>query len=704
MTVLQLLPSLNYGGVETYVIRLSAALVRRGHRVVIASAGGLLEEKCRRAGVKTVRLSMLGLRPPLAVFRLARLCAREQVDLISAHNWTAGAVGYLAARWAKVPFVLTIHGLRGPARRWLTFYWSRKVVVVSENSRRHLIERFGLPPERVVLGFVGVDTEEFAPRPPSPVLARLLGLYPSGPIVVHISRLSQGKAPVALALIETMPSLDAVSPRVQALVIGDGPLAAAVSRAAEQMNQRMGRRAVVYIPGRSDIPEILSLASAVVGTATVALEGMACAVPVVAAGKGGFVGTITPENIESAAAACFGDHAEPGELPAVSSDALSQALSPLLAESEHRERLGLSCRRCVVERLSASHLAEQVERVYRQTVAPRPWRRIVLFHLNQIGDLLFCLPALRALRAGFPSALIASVVRPYLVPLLSSSPYVDQVILRPRSAWPGSFIRLALRLRRLMPDLALSLSSSARSTILAWLCGAPHRIGFVDAALSRLLTVRVHASGIHHPAKAARLAEAAGANVPDLSYVGLLAISRQDGDAAARLLESNGLGEGDGIAALAPGASGRRRHKAWTVAGFAEVAQQLWNQYRLKSIVVGSQEDVVAAQRIAARASCPIVNLAGQTTTGVLAAVLSLCRLTVASESGPMHLAAAMGCPVVALFGPTDPRLTGPHGRGHVIVQAPERAAGRSMADITADQVLAAAAQVLSRPRTVAAR
>jgi ADP-heptose:LPS heptosyltransferase/glycosyltransferase involved in cell wall biosynthesis len=703
VTVLQLLPSLNYGGVETYVIRLSAGLVRRGHRVIIASSGGPLAEKCRRAGIRIVRLSMLGLGPPLAVLHLVRLIGREQVDLVNAHNWTAGAVGYLAARWAKVPFVLTIHGLRSPARRRLTFYWSKRVVVVSEKSRQHLVERFGLDPRRVVCGFIGVDTEEFAPRPASPAVRRLLGLEPSGPVVVHISRFSRGKAPVALALIEAGPALAAVSPGLQILLIGDGPLSQGMQRAAEQMNRLLGRRAVIVQLSRSDIPDVLALGAVVVGTATVALEALACAKPVVAAGKGGFVGTLTPENIESAAATSFGDHAEPGELPTVTAAALSGALVPLLTDANLRDSLGRAGREHVAARLSASHLAHHIEQVYREAIAPYKWNRVVLFHLNQIGDLLFCLPALRALRAAFPSATIASVVRPYLVPLLSCSPYVDEIIPRAPTTAPAPLIRLIARLRRLAPGLAVNFSSSAATTALAWICRAPQRIGFIDAGLSRLLTLRVQAKGVPHPAKVARLAKAAGAPVPDLSYVGLLAISQQDFDQAATLLESEGVREGEPLVALAPGASGRRRHKAWTVAGFAEVAQRLWEHYGFKSLIVGSGEDVTVAQRIAARMSAPVAVLAGKTTTGVLAAVLSRCRLTVAIDSGPMHVAAAMGCPVVALFGPTDPALTGPHGRGHCVVQAAPGPARRAMATITVDQVLAAAAEVLKQPRAVAA-
>ena len=699
MNILQLVPRLNYGGVETYVIRLSTALKKRGHRVVIASGGGPLKDHCVNAGIPHVTIRMGGLRSITSLDQVVRLCDMREIDIINAHNWSAGALGYLAARWAKIPFVLTIHGLRRPPQRLLAFYWSRRVIAVSKRSREHLVSHFGLRPGQVVESSIGVDTNLFMPAGPPPALRGALGLNPDSPLIAHVTRLSHSKYRVSLSLIEAGPALEKACPGFQTLIVGDGPCERLVARQAERMNRQMGRRAFVFAGARTDIPDILNASVAVVGTATVALEAMACAKPVVGAGKAGFVGIIQPDNFDSAASVCFGDHAESGELHPTTTEGLAAALKALLSDADRARRIGQFGRDQILKAFTAGHVAAHVESIYRQVITPRKWNRIVLFHLNQIGDLLFCLPALRALRANFPSAKIVSVARPYLAGLLRASPYVDEIVHRPTVVDLLQLTQLLLRLRRLQPDLALNFSSSTASILLAWLCGAKERIGFVDAALGRLLTRRVQARGLPNPSKVARLAEAAGASVSAKSYENLLHIPDEDFEYARALLRRNGLTGEDRIAALAPGASGRRRYKVWTTTRFAQTGQGLWDEYGMKVIIVGSRSDYDQGESIRAQMKAPAVNLAGLTSTGQLAALLKQCSLAVAVDSGPMHVAAAMGTPVVALFGPTDPELTGPHGEQHVVVRGAPRPARGTMQRITPQAVLSAVGKIMSASR-----
>jgi heptosyltransferase-1 len=670
LTILHVLPWLNYGGVETYVLKLASRQSRDGHRVLVASSGGLLEPQLAAAGISHLRVPLNGIHFLPAPARLCRAVAREQVDLVCAHNWTAGAVAYLVARRMGIAYCLTVHGVRSPFQRHFVYYWGRKVIAVSRESRDQLVREFGLPEQRVVESMIGVDTERFRPAPPSAPLRAELGLEADAPVVVHVSRLSHSKAGVALALIAAMPALSDRHPHAQALIAGDGPLAGRVRSAADAMNQRLARRAVIFAGPRADIAGLLNLGAVAVGTATVALECMACGKPLVAAGKAGFLGAVTPANMDDAEAVCFGDHPpsqRDARLAPVTSDALAAAVQAVLDAPQQAREFGHAGRRAAVERFSLERMARSVEQVYRSILAdPERVRAIAVFHLNQVGDLLFCLPALKALRKRFPSASITGVIRPHLMDLLRECPYVDRLLPRGRDSDPAQVRRLVAGLRAERPDLAVAFSHSPATTALARLVGAAERIGFADAGLPWLLTRRVQARGLPSPAKIMRLVACLGGDAADSSYVGLLRISAADREAARRLLAEAGVREGTPFVAMGPTASGGRSHKNWSVERFAAVADALAQGAQV--VIVGAQEDAAYAARIIAAMQRAAVSLAGRTTTGCLAAVLERADLFVGIDSGPMHVAAAMGTPVVALFGPSDPRQTGPHGAGHAVV------------------------------------
>jgi lipopolysaccharide heptosyltransferase II len=703
LTILQVLSWLNYGGVESYAIRLGRALHDRGHRVVVASSGGQLVPDLEAAGIEHVTIDFTGLRTLAGLRALRCLLEREHVDLVNAHNWRAGMVSHLACRQAGVPYVLTIHGTRNPMHRHAVFYWSDRVIVVSEASRRNLVEGFGLPAERVARTMIGVDGDRFRPSPADASLEAELGLRSGAPRVVHISRFSHSKVGVALALVAAMPALAQAAPGIELLLVGQGPEEKAVAAAAAEMNQRLGRRAVFALGGRGDIPHLLSLGTVVVATATVALEAMASGKPVVAAGKGGYLGIVRPEDLTRAEDSCFADHEE---MEPVTPERLAQDVEVLLADSDEAARLGERGRLAAASRYSPALLAEEVESVYRQVLCERARvRQILVFHLNQIGDLVFTLPALKALREAFPDARITSVLRPHLSALVSHSGFVDRIVHR-TGGKPWSAVSLGLQLRRLRPDLAVAFSQSATMTLCAWLSGARHRVGYVDSDLSRLLNHRIQVRGIPSPAKVVGLARSLGLSLRKTDYVGLLTLAESDREAGAALLANCELAAGGPLVALAPAEAGERPYKSWTEAGFIAVASTLAQEHDARFLVVGAERDRALGNRLVAGLADRACNLAGRTTPSQLAAVLSHCDLLIGIDSGPMHVAAAMGRPVVGIFGPTDPARTGPLGRGHEIIlhqqpcapcMTPTCSDRPCLSSITVDEVVSAARRILAR-------
>ena len=285
-----------------------------------------------------------------------------------------------------------------------------------------------------------------------------------------------------------------------------------------------------------------------------------------------------------------------------------------------------------------------------------------VFHLNQIGDLVFSLPALGALRRRFPEARLISVVRENVAPLLEGVELIDDVITHQGS---GSFLSTVDELRAAKFDLAVCLSESPRSRLLAWLSGAQARIGLGGGPLASLLTERVPKEGFPSTGNNLRVVRRLGCPAVTKSYVGLLKASDEDLHAAAGLLEMRSRQTpGDPLVVIAPGASQGRQEKEWPTERFAAVAEAV--------VQLGGVPTLVGADVRPELSSEGVVDLGGRTSLRELIGILGLADLFVGNDSGVLHLAAALGTPCVALFGPTDPVQTGPHGEGHVVLSASE--------------------------------
>lgn len=290
--------------------------------------------------------------------------------------------------------------------------------------------------------------------------------------------------------------------------------------------------------------------------------------------------------------------------------------------------------------------------------------RIVTFHLNQVGDLLFSLPALTSLRAGFPGAQITAVVRPALTSLLRSSDLVDSIIERVRGGLLSK-ARLIWRLRREKFHIAVSFSQAEECVLLSRFSGAAVRAGFSGGHFASAFTIRTEKVGPPSTMNNLRLVGAIGCPVVQDTYVGLIKLNQEDLNNAQELLREAGASLDRPLVVLGPGTSRRRTIKEWSSERFAAVADHLATNNGAQVAILGASSD----PQIQAAARVPVADLSGRTTLRQAAAILKRATLFVGVDSGLMHLAAAMATPCVAIFGPSDPNLTGPQGQGHAIVR-----------------------------------
>ncbi len=335
-----------------------------------------------------------------------------------------------------------------------------------------------------------------------------------------------------------------------------------------------------------------------------------------------------------------------------------------------------------------------------------PTARILIVRLSAIGDVMHALPMINALRDALPQAFLAWAVEGRTADLLRSHRALDELIVLPRR-WlrsPRTVLDLRHKLRALEFDVTIDAQGLSKSAIAAWLSGARRRIG-LGGRDGREISTWLNNEWVvprrsHIVERNLELLAPLGVNVSSVRFD--LEDSAVDRLVAIKLLEAARLPER--FAMINPGAGWPS--KLWPADRYAGVARYLGQQRSLRTLVVwaGAQERAWAEQIVSESAGCAV--LAPQTSLTELAAVARRATIFVSSDSGPLHVAAAVGTPCVGLFGPMPEERNGPYGAGNATVQRmrlegtsrSRRTAGpESMAAITIADVTSACDQVLGR-------
>ncbi|NIM06681.1 MAG: hypothetical protein GTN69_11310 [Armatimonadetes bacterium] len=335
---------------------------------------------------------------------------------------------------------------------------------------------------------------------------------------------------------------------------------------------------------------------------------------------------------------------------------------------------------------------------------PSAIKRIAVFHLNGVGDLLFSLPALVAIRERFPSSRITSIIRRHLREPLEPLGLADEILPRPRRGDIPAVLSFLRSLRRHRFDLAVLFSQSASANIYALLSGTRIRVGFIDTIFPWLLSHPIPLRGISSTAKLLHLAEQLGAEPQKRDYAGMLKVSDSQRQRANCVLDQAGVnGQSFAVLSITQGPGAMPLYKTWPLDNFAAVGKHFLRK-GLVPVVIGTATDVKQTRLLTEKIGQGAVSLAGKTRLDELIAIIQRAKLLVGIDSGPVHIAAALGVPVVALYGPTDPAVTGVRGDGSIIIRkempcSPCRkptCEGRPcMTAITPEEVIAAAEKLI---------
>ncbi len=367
--------------------------------------------------------------------------------------------------------------------------------------------------------------------------------------------------------------------------------------------------------------------------------------------------------------------------------------------------------------------------------------RLLLIRPDHLGDVLCTSPAVQWIHAVCPRATITYMAGPWSAEVAERLPGVFRVWPYPfpgfaRSHPPGPLARvlpyvrlwwLARQVRAARFDLAVNLRPDFWwGAALMYLAHIPRRLGYATPATTPFLTDGLPPSESQHVVEdnlalaEIALAELGQGYLEQQSLPVTMEPTADDRAEASRLWTLHRLDAplpGSGqivppVIAVAPGAGSPA--KVWAPERLALVIDHLAGRYGVQCLVTGTAAEKPLAERLAAALATPAAIVAGETSVGVLATLLQRCRLAVGPDNGMLHLAAAMGVPTVRLYGPADPVLFGPYGpmaadrQAHAVVQTPRACAACGyldlpppqqamypcMADITAEEVIAAALQM----------
>jgi len=644
MNILQILPRLDVGGVETGTLDLSRELVKRGHKVIVVSNGGRMVKEL--ISIKATHIKLPVHKKSLftilrMIKRLERIIKEERIDIVHARSRVPGIIAFFAARHTGANFITTAHGYYSKHLLSRIMGWGRFVIVASTVIGRHMIEDFGVPRERIRFIPRGVDLEKFKFNPIDPSSHKRE--YKIG-IVGRITPI-KGHA----FFLQAIARVVRIFPKVKILIIGDAPehKPEYIENLKALIRKLNIERFVEFLGSRHDIPKVMSELDLLVlpsvgqeAFGRVIIEAGASGVPVIATRIGGAVDIV--ENNKT------GILVKPGDIME-----MVDSILHLLKDRNLAKNLALEARKKVEREYSLTRMAESTIKLYEEAIDVK---RILVIKLGAIGDVILAVPSLRALRNSFPNALISVLAGPDTRSILKKCPYIDEIILYDRKGkgFKG-FLKSASIIRRKAFDMSIDLQNNRKTHLAAWLGALPRRFGYNNNKFGFLINNRLKylKIAVGPVEEQFRVLRKAGINTVGASKRLEVWPGKEDFLYIDNLLKNEWVRENQSLVGFNIGSSWKT--KRWPLKSFARLSDMLAAK-DVRVILTGSKEESGLAKEFMDMIDTRIINVVGKTTITQLSALLKRCNVFVTGDSAPLHIASSMGTDFIALFGPTDPR------------------------------------------------
>lgn len=645
MNILQVLPELRSGGVERGTVDLARYLKKNGHGAVVVSAGGPMAGELTKQGIRHYKLPVHK-KNPLTLFQCVRALSKivrdEKIDIIHARSRVPALVAFLVSRRTQVPFITTCHGFYSKHFLSHVMGWGKLVIVASHVIGKRMRDDFKVPYERIRLIHRGVNLEEFQMRSPE-------AFSDSKTITVGlVGRITPIKGhPLFL---KAMARVARVYPNLKIQIIGEAPKIQ-YKEELLLLTKKLGLAGCTEFLGtRYDIPELLSRMNVLVVPSVgeeafgrVAIEAGACGVPVVATRIGGLIDIIENEK-------------EGLLVPPDDARLLAEAVIELIKEPAKAAQMAKALREKIEREFTLELMFRKTLAVYQEVLARK---KILVIKLSAVGDVILSIPSLRAIRNRFPDASICVLVGRKSRKIIRNCPYVDDVIVySPTSAKNriGDLLRMAKLLAKEDFDVVVDLQNNKASHFLAYACGAKLRAGHNNRKWAFLLNRRAKnnfqgpVAPLDHQHEVLKLI-----GVDEYEKKLSMWAEASENKKITSFLNSQWVAGSQTLVGINPGSSLRWPTKQWPVENFAKLCDELARR-NIRVIMTGAPEDAPLGEELMRLTKNKPINAIGQTSITELAALIKRCQVFISSDSAPMHVAAAMETPLVALFGPTDPK------------------------------------------------
>jgi len=660
VNILQILPELNLGGVETGTVDLAKYLVRAGHKAVVVSNGGALVKELQASGAVHYQLQVHN-KNPITMFkvipRLIEIIEKEKIDIVHARSRAPAWIAYFACRRSKAVFITTCHGYYRRHFFSRVMGWGKQVIVLSNIIARHMIEDFGVPQERIKLVPRSVDLEKFTYFDPKDKRKAEFN-------VGIIGRITPIKG--HLYFIKAMARVAKAVPQLKVWVVGDAPPAKeAYKESIQVLTKRLGLwNNTEFLGAQRDIPGVLAhLDVLVLATTTheafgrVIIEAQAAGVPVVATKVGGVVDIIS-------------DGINGLLVPPADPASMAEAVIRIFQDKDLARSLAERALSKVKEKYSVELMLENTLKVYNEALGAK---KLLIIKFSSLGDIILSTAGLRAIREKFQADYKIS----FLTGLdsrevLMGCPYIDELLVadlknRDKGIW--GLWKLGRQLRRQRFDKVVDLQNNRKSHILASLSLAAQRFGYENKKFSFLLNQRVKdelplVGPVEHQF---RILEMLGINLQDARLE--LWPSPEDYQYIEQWMAGQWLSAQQKIVGINISASRRWLTKNWPLEHLIKLCVELGTK-DVRVVVTGTEKDLSLANALVNGVkNGKIINACAKTSVNQLACLIKKCRVYISADSSPLHIAAAMNTPFVAMFGPTDPRRHLPPAKDFILLK-----------------------------------
>ncbi len=648
MKVLQILPSLELGGVERGVIDLVRGMKRLGEESVVISSGGALVAELQKMGVPHYALPVHEKSPSslALISKIADIIRRENVDIVHARSRVPAWLAYFAARQTGVAFVTTCHGYYSNHFLSRVMGWGRRVIVISRVIARHMIDDFKVQPEKIRLIHRGVDLGQFESAKVAPVLKSHEAAKPFR--VINIGRLSPIKG--QLEFLHAVHHLRSRIPHLRVQLVGseDRKKTKYTTQLRETI-EKLGLSSCVEMLGtRRDIPDLLAQSDLLVlstlvpeAFGRVLVEAGAMGKPVIATRLGGVLDILDHEE--------NGLMVTPGDIRE-----MADAMHRIYMKPEEAGRFAARLQEKVRTEFSLDMMVKKTLEVYEEV---RAEKKILVLKLGAMGDLILITPSLRMIRERFPKARLALLVDRKLAPLMDHCPYLNDLIPvdRTKMSHPDYTLKLAKKLRAEGFDISVDFQNSKWTHLAAYLGGISKRYGFSRGAFGFLLNAPDRTFGVVEPPVRQQYRILTKLGVREFSEALELWPSEDAEEKVQKLFDDLSLKSKPRIG-LMVGSSPQWMTKRWPLEYFKTLAERLVKELKAQVFLLGGPEDRNLVQEFFGSKPEGVVNWVGETSLHELMAVIQRLNVLVTGDTAPLHIASAAQTKIIALFGPTDPR------------------------------------------------